>query len=61
MYKRQIHVDTQSTSAVEQQLRAHVPPIIGRIDHDEFLLDLLTVDPEDDEIIVAAVTRLVTS
>ena len=56
-----IHVDTQSTSAVEQQLRAHVPPIIGRIDHDEFLLDLLTVDPEDDEIIVAAVTRLVTS
>ena len=56
-----IHVDTQSASAVEQQLRAHVPPIIGRIDHDELLLDLLTVDPEDDEVVVAAVTRLVTS
>jgi len=56
-----IHVDTKSTSAVEQLLRAHVPPIIGRIDHDELLLDLLTVDPEDDEIIVAAVTRLVSS
>ena len=56
-----IHVDTKSTSSIEQLLRAHTPPIIGRIDHDELLLDLLTVDPKDDEIIVAAVTRLVTS
>ena len=56
-----IHVDTKSTSSIEQLLRAHTPPIIGRIDHDELLLDLLTVDPEDDEVVVAAVTRLVTS
>jgi L-seryl-tRNA(Ser) seleniumtransferase len=56
-----IHVDTKSTSSIEQLLRANTPPIIGRIDHDELLLDLLTVDPKDDEIIVAAVTRLVTS
>ena len=56
-----IHVDTKSTSTVEQLLRAHVPPIIGRIDHDELLLDLLTVDSEDDEIIVAAVIGLVST
>ncbi len=56
-----IHVDTKSTSSIEQLLRANTPPIIGRIDHDELLLDLLTVDPADDEIIVAAVTRLLSS
>jgi L-seryl-tRNA(Ser) seleniumtransferase len=36
-------------------LRAHRPkPVIGRVDHGRTILDLRTVDPSDDSVVVAA-------
>lgn len=35
-------------------LRANDPPIIARIEHDQVLLDLRTVDPNDDAVVTAA-------
>jgi L-seryl-tRNA(Ser) seleniumtransferase len=39
--------------------RGFSPPIIGRVENDEFLIDLRTVFPKQDGDIVAAITRLV--
>jgi L-seryl-tRNA(Ser) seleniumtransferase len=36
-----------------RRLRAHAPPIVARIEHDKLLLDPRTVDPVDDQTIVA--------
>lgn len=44
-----------TTSALEAQLRRHDPPIIARIENDHVVLDLRTVDPEDDSIVASAV------
>jgi L-seryl-tRNA(Ser) seleniumtransferase len=38
-----------------QRLRLGRPPVIGRIEHDELLLDPRTVAPEDDSTLVEAV------
>lgn len=38
-------------------LRACDPPVIGRIDDDAVLLDPRTIDPADDRVVEAAVTR----
>jgi L-seryl-tRNA(Ser) seleniumtransferase len=42
-----------SAAAVEARLRLGDPPIIARIEHDRVVLDLRTVDPDDDELIAA--------
>ena len=55
-----IRVDNQSASAVEATLRLGVPPIIGRIEADQVVLDLLTVDADHDEVVADAVARLTT-
>lgn len=47
---------------LELSLRAQHPPVIARIDHDRVVLDLRTVDPEDDaqlaQLVVAAAGSL---
>jgi L-seryl-tRNA(Ser) seleniumtransferase len=40
-----------------EPLRGGERPVVGRLDHGRCLLDLRTVDPEDDERLVAAVLR----
>ena len=43
-----------SVHDIQQGLRQWNPPIIARIESDRVLLDLRTVDPQDDETIIAA-------
>jgi L-seryl-tRNA(Ser) seleniumtransferase len=42
---------TMSTQAIEQQLRRRKPPIIGRIESNQFLMDVRTLQEGDDAII----------
>ena len=45
----------RSASALAAALRAAIYPVIGRIADERLLLDLRTVDPEDDQRLVAAI------
>ena len=42
--------------ALEERLRSLTPPVIARIEHDQVLLDLRTVLPEQDEMLAALLT-----
>jgi len=46
-----------SASALEARLRASDPAIIGRIEQDRVVLDLRTVAPEQDRVLLAALTH----
>jgi len=46
-------------SALAKKFREYDPPIIGRVENDEFLLDLRTVPPEKDDVLVAAIREIV--
>ncbi len=54
-----IRVDGLSVNAVERALRAHVTPIIGRIEAEFFVMDLRTVLDDELDIIVNAFTELI--
>ncbi len=43
-----------SAAKLEEALRHGNPPILGRVEHDEFLIDLRTVNESEEEIIVQA-------
>ena len=45
---------------VLERLRAHEPPVIGRTRDARTYLDLRSVDPDDDEIVIAALSSLTT-
>ena len=45
--------DGQSADAIEAALRARRPPIIARIEHDRVVLDLRTVNPDEDDVLMA--------
>jgi L-seryl-tRNA(Ser) seleniumtransferase len=45
----------RSVTEIAQRLRLGQPPLIGRIEHDQLLLDPRTVPPEDDSTLVEAV------
>jgi len=45
----------RSATELAQRLRLGQPPVIGRIEHDQLLLDPRTVAPEDDSTLVEAV------
>jgi L-seryl-tRNA(Ser) seleniumtransferase len=47
--------DGRSVTELAQRLRLGQPPVIGRIEHDQLLLDPRTVAPEDDSALVEAV------
>ena len=51
------HVSTP-VDRLEQELRASVPPIITRIERGKLLIDLRTVEPEDQNLINAALLKL---
>ncbi|RMF85612.1 MAG: L-seryl-tRNA(Sec) selenium transferase, partial [Nitrospinota bacterium] len=43
-----------SAGELEEKFRAHTPPVIGRIQHDRFLLDVRTIQEEEvDEVVDA--------
>lgn len=43
---------------VTDQLRAGTPPVIARVEEGRTVLDLRTVEPEDDHVVAAALSRL---
>ena len=53
-----LEIDGISANAIERRMREHVPPVIGRIEADRFLLDFRTVRDDDIEIIGSAIRDL---
>ena len=47
-----------SAAKIEALFRGNQPPIIGRVEQERFLLDVRTLQPGDDENIVAAAARM---
>lgn len=54
-----VQVEGESPDGLEARLRDASPPIVGRIERDHVVLDLRTVDPDQDGVLVAALERLV--
>ena len=48
---------SDANGAVTRALRAHRPPVIGRTENGELLLDLRTVAPQDDKVLTAALSQ----
>ncbi len=46
-----------SVSEYESKLRADKLPVIGRIEDNQFLIDLRTVDPEEEELLIETLIR----
>jgi L-seryl-tRNA(Ser) seleniumtransferase len=51
-----IVIETEDAVAEERRLRLNDPPIIARIEHDRVVLDLRTVFPEEEEILIQALS-----
>ncbi len=47
-----VRCDGLAASALEAHLRRHDPPVIARIENDHVVLDLRTVDPADDNVLI---------
>jgi len=47
-----------SAARLEAHFRGYVPPIIGRVEQELFLLDVRTLQPGDEPVIVAAASQL---
>jgi L-seryl-tRNA(Ser) seleniumtransferase len=47
-----------SADEISARLRASVPPVIARVEEGRVLLDLRTVFPEQDAIVIAALRAL---
>ncbi len=48
-----------SPTSLAKQFRSYSPPIIGRVDKEDFLIDLRTVPPEKDQLLIEAVGKIV--
>jgi L-seryl-tRNA(Ser) seleniumtransferase len=57
---RLVALTSRDTSAakIEALFRGSQPPIIGRVEQERFLLDVRTLKPGDDEMIVVAAARI---
>jgi L-seryl-tRNA(Ser) seleniumtransferase len=53
-----IEKDRTPPDTLEEHLRRLSPPIIARIEHDRVVLDLRTLEPEQDAILVTAIQNL---
>ena len=49
---------TLSPTELEARLRAWDPPIVARVEHDRLLLDLRTVLPDQDDVVLQALSAL---
>lgn len=45
-------------TALAKRFRAFAPPIIGRVDKDDFLIDLRTIPPGKDQVIITAIEQI---
>lgn len=56
-----VRLNHVSANSIEKNLRAHRPPIIGRIENDLFIIDTRTILEEELAVIVAAFAQLLKS
>ena len=54
----QLELEDWSADRLEAALRASAPPVIARIEQDRVVLDLRTVFPDEEELILAALERI---
>jgi L-seryl-tRNA(Ser) seleniumtransferase len=52
-------VDTTRPDATARRLRVGEPAVVGRIEDDRLLVDLRTVDPVDEDVLVEAIRAAV--
>ena len=53
-----VRLDRCGADGLEAQLRSAAPPVIARIERDEVVLDLRTVQPEEDDTLAAVLARI---
>jgi L-seryl-tRNA(Ser) seleniumtransferase len=53
-----LRVPTQAPSRDAKRLRTGEPPVVGRIEDEALLVDLRSVNPQDDELLLAALRAL---
>lgn len=53
-----VRIPGSSPQALSRRLRAASPPVVCRVESDDLLLDLRTVDPQEDEAVAAALRAL---
>jgi L-seryl-tRNA(Ser) seleniumtransferase len=51
---RLVALRVEGEAALAARLRQGSPPVVARLEHDQLLLDLRTILPEDDEVLVGA-------
>lgn len=56
-----VRIEGMSVNAIERRMRDNCPPIIGRIEEDLFVMDMRTVQEEEQQIIAAAFENLLCS
>jgi len=49
----------RSANNLARRFRDFDPPIIGRVENDDFLVDLRTLFPEQDNILISAITQII--
>jgi len=53
-----VGIEGRSAAWIEEQLRGGDPPIVSRVERNRLVLDLRTVRPEEDDVVVSALSRL---
>jgi L-seryl-tRNA(Ser) seleniumtransferase len=53
-----IRISGMAAGEVAHRLRKGDPPVVARLEEDELVLDLRTVDPEDDAVVLEAIRAL---
>ncbi len=48
----------QTADAVAEELRRHFPPVVARVERDQTLLDLRSIQPEEDSSVIEALVSL---
>jgi len=54
----EVSVNKLSANAVEEHMRNHTPPVIGRIENDAFVMDLRTIQDDELKLIVNAIADI---
>jgi len=53
-----VRIENVAAQAIEEYLRGHMPPVVGRIEDDTYLMDMRTVDEGELDVIADAFTGL---
>ena len=54
----EVSIQGLTPTTIARRLRESTPPVVARIDHDRLLIDLRTVAPSDDDVLVGVLTRV---